>query len=58
MLQVISERLRSIDNSMTNLYISDNKKFIEGVTKDLKIQALSLYEDFVELEKKLLGGKS
>jgi len=49
MLQVIDERLRLIDNTVTNLYISDNKQFIGETTKSLKIQALSLYEDFVKL---------
>jgi hypothetical protein len=59
MLQVISERLSSIDNSKAILYISNDKAVIKGVMKDLKIQALSLYEDFVKLEKALLkGGKS
>jgi hypothetical protein len=59
MLQVISERLSSIDNSKAILYISNDEAVIKGVTKDLKIQALSLYEDFVKLEKALLkGGKS
>jgi len=57
MLQVIDERLRLIDNTVTNLYISDNKQFIGETTKSLKIQALSLYEDFVKLEEKLLGAK-
>lgn len=58
MLQVINDRLRSIDNSKAILYISNDEAVIKAVAKDLKIQALSLYEDFVELEKKLLGGKS
>jgi hypothetical protein len=58
MLQVISERLSSIDNSKAILYMSNDEAVIKGVMKDLKIQALSLYKDFVELEKKLLGGKS
>ena len=58
MLQVISKRLSSIDNSKAILYVSDDEAVIKEVMKDLKLQALSLYEDFVELEKKLLGGKS
>ena len=55
--QEINNRLKSIDENLSTAIMIDNEVFIKKTINTLKIQALSLYEDFVELEKKLLGGR-
>lgn len=57
------DRLRKINEDMIEIQKKildtiDSEVFVKGAIKDLKIQALSLYEDFVKLENKLLGDRS
>ena len=53
----INDLLKSIDENLSTAVMIDNKVFIKKTVNTLKIQALSLYEDFVKLEKELLRGK-
>ncbi len=55
---MLHDRLAKISNDLATIQLSDNETFIKREMKNLKIQALCLYEDMVELEKKLLGGES